>query len=1024
MFISVESDEEIEKIISYRVRRFFDNGGRFDDKDGAETVRAADSTAGLTVGADTDQAQSAQTYSAEFTELLHTEYDDEVPYIRSTIRRARSSSFDINAVLDLAAGWLGINEFDKAAIAYREVLRHYPNHRQAQRVLKELQQERSTPTVKTSVQEDPAPAETTEHEDELSSVEISDSTETPQPEFSINLRRVLSRAEVLRKRLIQPHITREILFTSLFLTDEDSTARVVLSSFGVRAETLIARLCQLFGSDYPASLLADEFKNNAVELGSRYQLYARIVELRFDLVVESRSVEAEDALKALNALQVAELEPRHLFWTLMSGDTTGWIEETLGQRETACIKRLLAAKGFDAQITRDEVLAAAASDRLFGKPPAHRDSAAKDDLLGFKTHAGALVDIIEKEETRPPLVIGVYGPWGAGKSTFMGLVKQKLDERSEERARERAATQAAKSLKGRLRAALARPLLAGLILKKPPAAIPPLKVVTIEYDAWAYADTPKLWSGLIGKVAKELDAELGWYGRFAYLIKRHSRRLIAAIAVGLVPVALFALGLLARLLQTVAATHAAGAHLSNFLQQIGFGTLLGSNALSKVAGVAMPVASLLYALALQKRPVTDAVTALAARFDSAPAAGIVSRIQDEFKTALETKINPAEKPETDDTKKSRIRQRVEQNQLKIVVFIDELDRCPLERIVDILEAIKLFLAEDIFIVFLGVDTRVAAEAIRLHYKDVKNPDLPREYLEKIVQLPLRVPQADDLEIKTYLGSFMPGIAAEQPQNGDGAQALRQTMQARPQAATASSSAAPGTLDQVAVEDTGKDAPEPQLVAEPSASATDVSRLHRIPDPFPTNNDNANKQGDARKSPAGSGASAISSLPSLPDTKDEYDCIAVIAKEFLESNPRRIKRLLNTYRYVKILASVSGEDVGTKEWQVGMLAWLAFTMKWPAFMERAVGAAQAESEAEAASNGGAPPSTNTFLVKLLKDNAAREQQPTRQEIEKYLPLDAAAIKLHYQLAGNFLIENPRPYTDTRNDTDAPAPRQDQ
>ena len=36
----------------------------------------------------------------------------------------------------------------------------------------------------------------------------------------------------------------------------------------------------------------------------------------------------------------------------------------------------------------------------------------------------------------------------------------------------------------------------------------------------------------------------------------------------------------------------------------------------------------------------------------------------------------------------------------------------------------------------------SVEAIRLRYKDVTNPELPREYLEKIVQVPVRVPTAN------------------------------------------------------------------------------------------------------------------------------------------------------------------------------------------------------------------------------------------------------------------------------------------
>jgi hypothetical protein len=990
-----------------------------------ENSRLADEAGGERVDSHVAASQPTKFgYNPELENLLRAESSDLRPAMAEMISALLAQPFDVVTARLLETAWLSEGEREKAAVVRRHIQSLQQEVEAEQQALKALQEKRSAPTGEASAHEQTPASQTTAHEQTSTPDETDASKETP-PEsgYSDSFKRIVSMAKVLKRQLDKSNFDREVLLTSLFLYQEESPAFLCLSAFGIRAETLLARLWEKEGRYYPAWLTPDDLKRQAehvfeVESGIKTaEQFADILMLD-DL---NAGMEMLEVLATLHAQKEA-FEARHLFWALMSGDTSGWVEATLGTKQTACIKRLLTEKGVGATITRADVLAAVVQDRLFVNPPTHRDSAAKEDLLGFKDHANALVDIIEKEDTRPPLVIGVYGPWGAGKSTFMGLVKQKLDERSDERARLLAATEASQSFAGRARRAFAKPSQARRILQKPPPAPAPLKVVTIEYDAWAYADTPKLWSGLIGKVAKELDAELGWYGRFAYLLKRHSRRLTAAIVVGLVPVAIFALGLTARFLQNFAATDQAGANISNFLQQIGFSALLGGNALGKIVSVATPIASLLYALTLQKRPVTDAVTALAARFDSAPAAGIVSRIQDEFKTALETKINPAEKPETEDAKKSKIRQRVEQNQLKIVVFIDELDRCPLERIVDILEAIKLFLAEDIFIVFLGVDTRVAAEAIRLHYKDVKNPDLPREYLEKIVQLPLRVPQADEDEIKEYLGSFMPGVAPPQTKNGDGARAKVQTKKAPPPQQS-STSGSPGALPHVAGGGAADDdADGAALVVEPSAQAANATVRFRATN-FPPSRYNVVTPilvPDYSAPPATDG---ISTLPSLPDTEDEYECIAVIAREFLESNPRRIKRLLNTYRYVKILASLAGEPVQTKVWQEEMLSWLSFTMKWPAFMEQAIEAAdEAESvatraaktvTAQASGNGKASPrdAQHFLLILLGEENSAGDPRPNEQEIRAYLDFDAEQVRRHFALAGNFLIENPRPYADS-------------
>ena len=48
------------------------------------------------------------------------------------------------------------------------------------------------------------------------------------------------------------------------------------------------------------------------------------------------------------------------------------------------------------------------------------------DQLGFNTHADALANFIAEEE-RIPFTIGIYGPWGSGKTTMMNLVRKQLD---------------------------------------------------------------------------------------------------------------------------------------------------------------------------------------------------------------------------------------------------------------------------------------------------------------------------------------------------------------------------------------------------------------------------------------------------------------------------------------------------------------------------------------------------------------------------------------------------------------------
>jgi len=74
---------------------------------------------------------------------------------------------------------------------------------------------------------------------------------------------------------------------------------------------------------------------------------------------------------------------------------------------------------------------------------------------------------------------------------------------------------------------------------------------------------------------------------------------------------------------------------------------------------------------------------------------------------------------------------------KIVVFIDDLDRCAPDKILEVLESTKVFLDIKNFVYVLGLNSEVVVEAIDQKYKDMGING--EDYLEKIVQIPFRIP---------------------------------------------------------------------------------------------------------------------------------------------------------------------------------------------------------------------------------------------------------------------------------------------
>ena len=52
-------------------------------------------------------------------------------------------------------------------------------------------------------------------------------------------------------------------------------------------------------------------------------------------------------------------------------------------------------------------------------------------VFGFDAYARTLAELIAYRENKTPLVIGIYGPWGSGKTTLMEAVIHELDKINE-----------------------------------------------------------------------------------------------------------------------------------------------------------------------------------------------------------------------------------------------------------------------------------------------------------------------------------------------------------------------------------------------------------------------------------------------------------------------------------------------------------------------------------------------------------------------------------------------------------------
>lgn len=88
----------------------------------------------------------------------------------------------------------------------------------------------------------------------------------------------------------------------------------------------------------------------------------------------------------------------------------------------------------------------------------------------------------------------------------------------------------------------------------------------------------------------------------------------------------------------------------------------------------------------------------------------------------------------------------------LVVIIDDLDRCLPDTIIETLEAIKLFLFVENSAFILGADERLIKYAVRRRFPELpgEKVEVGRDYLEKLIQYPIRIPSLGRSEMETYI----------------------------------------------------------------------------------------------------------------------------------------------------------------------------------------------------------------------------------------------------------------------------------
>jgi len=381
--------------------------------------------------------------------------------------------------------------------------------------------------------------------------------------------------------------------------------------------------------------------------------------------------------------------------------------------------------------------------------------------------------------------------------------------------------------------------------------------------------------------------------------------------------------------------------------------------------------------------------------------GIISLIRNDFEQ-LSKLINHESEPSIGEELKKPIPLD------RIVLYIDDLDRCPQDRVVEILEAVHLLLAFPIFVVVVGVDPRWLRRSLELHYPHLltslsENGNSPRKtsrtraatpqnYLEKIFQIPFNLRPMGKKGYESLVGKLTAKPGQDMvDENLEGANA-NNAFQGETETDTPEQTATPAEIDSA---NANHEQNTPTQTSSQTNQATNQDDLTPAENAEQGNTpDNsqldANKPDDADLSEYNDEFNDEDEVVLTPPTLElnDFEKEYIASLHLMFNTPRAVKRFINTYRIFRARLSegLIEKHINTNdeiaEYRCALVL-LAIITGFPGLASKVLRLLYAQP---------ANSTWNEFVSALLQSSMSESDFPTNEVPQSLLELEGDWIRM--------------------------------